>query len=112
MLSIRSHLRIIIMVAVLILAPIILSILVTQYEACKFIKKGCAQLFPPNYVNPGELNNQFLDEVVCNDTKPDASEPVYKNLNTGKCYAFSNAPSSSPPPPNARLVWIGSDRNK
>ena len=111
MLAIRSHLRIIVMVAVLILAPIILSILVTQYESCKFIKKDCASLIPAqNYVKPGELN-QFLDEVVCVDTKPDATPPVYKDLNTGKCYTFVAAPGSSPPPSNANLVWIGGDKD-
>ena len=110
MLSIRSHIRIIVMVAILILAPIILSVLATQYESCKFIKKGCVPLIhPPDYVEPSELNKS-LDEVVCG-----TSGAVYKDLNSGKCYGFPEPlgqVGSSPPPPNARLVWIGSDRNK
>ncbi len=111
---IRIHYKIILMIAVLITVPILLSVLATQYEACKFIKKDCIpKTSPLDYVNPDELTGQFLDEVVCQDSKPEATKPIYKDLNTGKCYGFVEGrlgPGSSPPPPNARLVWIGSGR--
>ena len=108
---IRRHYLIIIMIAVLILLPIILSILATKYEACKFIKKGCfLMIVPPHSVKPGDIHNQSLDEVVCWDSKPEATKPVYKDLNTGKCYGFVEGQTglgSSPPPSNANLVRIG-----
>ena len=108
--AIRNNIRIVVMVAVLILSPILLSILASQYESCKFLKKDCApKTFPPNFI--GSMpSGQILDEVVCGDTKSGATEPVYKDLNTGKCYGFADQLGSSPPPSNANLVWIGSGR--
>ena len=51
MTNILSHYRIVIMVAIIILSPIILSVLSTQYESCKFLKflkKDCVpQTFQP-----------------------------------------------------------------
>ena len=87
------------MVTALILAPIVLSILATQYESCKFIKKDCIQ--------QNVLSNRLLDEVVCG-----TGAAVYKDVNSGKCYGFTEQLGSSPPPSNANLVWIGSGRNK
>ncbi len=110
--AIRNNIRIVVMVAVLILSPILLSILASQYEACKFIKKDCIKLIPQNHTGRAVPPGQFLEEVVCDDTKPGATKPVYKDTNTGKCYGFSEEGGSSPPPPNANLVWIGRDKDK
>ena len=112
--AIGNKYKIIAMISLLILLPILLSVLVTQYETCRFIKHNCtSSASPHDYVKPIELN-QFLDEAVCVDNKPDAPERVYKDSNTGKCYTFVEKLGSSPPPPDAKLVWIGrgADKNK
>lgn len=107
MTMVENKYKIVAMVSLLILLPIILSSLATQYETCGIINHNCTSA--SGYVKPSEIN-QFLDEVVCENTKPYASEPVYRDLNTGKCYGYGVG--SSPPPPNAKLVWIGSGKDK
>ena len=99
---IKSNYKIIAMVSLLIILPIGFSFLATQYETCHLIKKNCTSSF--NYVNYAMQDdaNPYFDEVFCGSERA-----IYKDFNTGKCYGPSNILGNSPPPPNARLVWIG-----
>ena len=97
------------MISLLILLPILLSVLATQYETCHIIKHNCTSSFSPqNYVKPIDLNKP-MDEVVCNDINRAATKIVYMDLNTGKCYGPVATLGNSPPPSNANLVCIGGD---
>ena|SRR3989344_2024466 len=102
MASIRTHYKIILMIAVLITVPILLSVLATQYESCKWFWRNCTSGISHDYINPNELSNQLLGPVVCWD-----NAALYKDINTGTCYGPSG-PISTPPPSNAKIVRIGS----
>lgn len=112
MLSLPDRYKIILMITVLILIPTLLSIVITQYENCKFLKKNCSREIPetnlPPPANPNDLEIQYLEEIVCDDTKPDATVPVLKDLGMdNKCYGFTPKMGNSPPLQGARLLWLG-----